>query len=188
MAANTALNTTLNYGLGLFAPWTENIRNPLTRYAAQTGTEVLNEILQEPSQQTIEKAALDSLHNGGNFMPALGQHIQDWPQDFSKLLPSVAASSLITSLIKGGIDMSSAQNRQQVRDQWRNRMYDPNETAESLRAELDKRQLLLNQLQRTKALTPDNSAAIDDISRNMMYQENAKRVQLQATFQDYSEY
>ncbi|MBR0168882.1 MAG: hypothetical protein IJQ08_09435, partial [Synergistaceae bacterium] len=167
LAANAALNGVLNTTLGMFSPWTKNIRNPLTRYAAQSGTEVLNEILQEPSQQTIEKAAHDSLHNGGNFMPALGVHVKDWPQDFSKLLPSVAASSLITSLVKGGIDMSSAQNRQLVRDEWRNRMYDPEETAASLRAELDKRQKLLNQLQRTKALTPDNAKSIDDINNQI---------------------
>lgn len=152
-AVNALLNAGLNKYMGMFSPWMSRIRNPITRYATQTAGEVLNELVQEPSQQTIEKSAQQSLYNGGNFVTALGQNIPDWWDTAKQLAPTVAASSAITSMLKGGLDMSSAKNRQDVKDQWRNRIYDPEQTANQLKAELDARQKLQNQLARLQALT-----------------------------------
>ena len=67
LGANALLNSGLNIAGGMFSPWMSRIRNPLTRYATQTAGQVLNELVQEPSQQTIEKSAQQSLNNGGNF-------------------------------------------------------------------------------------------------------------------------
>ncbi|MBQ4430783.1 MAG: hypothetical protein II877_04715, partial [Synergistaceae bacterium] len=193
--SNAALNSGLNLMGGMFSPWMSNIRNPLTRYAAQTAGEVLNELVQEPSQQVIEKSALESLGNGGNFTSALWQNIPEWWDTAKQLAPTVSASSLITSLLKTGYDMSSAQNRQIVRDQWRNRMYDPQKTADSLKSELDARQRLLNQLQREKNTVNDEAkiAAINDSiakaeRRIAMYQDRLKPGNLDYTPNPYDEF
>ncbi|MBQ6919666.1 MAG: hypothetical protein IJQ74_04995, partial [Synergistaceae bacterium] len=64
-AANALLNAGLNYVGGHFSPLTAGIRNPLTKFAVNSLGQIGNELLQEPSQQTIEKATQDSLKNGG---------------------------------------------------------------------------------------------------------------------------
>ena len=55
LVTNAVLNSALNAGLGMFAKHNQAIRNPITRFLSQTGEQVVNELLQEPSQQVIEK-------------------------------------------------------------------------------------------------------------------------------------
>lgn len=167
-AVNALLNAGLNAGAGMFSPWMSRIRNPITRYATQTAGEVLNELIQEPSQQTIEKSAQQSLYNGGNFVTALGQNIPDWWDTAKQLAPTVAASSAITSLLKGGLDMTSAKDRQQVKDQWiyRNKDIDVDNTDAKIKAHFDAVEALKKRLQREKS-GKNNPQTIDSLERRI---------------------
>lgn len=112
--ANAVLNTGLDYHLAPYGKLTENIANPFKRYAYGTIGEVLNEILQEPSQHVIEEAAKNSLNNGTGFMPELGQSIQQWPELFAQLAPEVAVSTLLTQGLLGVAGLSTRCGRRSL--------------------------------------------------------------------------
>ena len=111
-AANLALNSVLNAFLGPFNSKTAGIRNPVTRHLRSTAEQVLNEIIQEPSQKVIENAAAESMRNGGEFVSALGGQIPQWGDYFSELAPSVTASTLITQGLLGLGGMATPNIRQ----------------------------------------------------------------------------
>ena len=100
--SNFILNSTLNRIFGPVGKATEAIKNPFLRYLASGITEILNEEFQEPSQEVINQAAMNSLNNGTDFLPELGQSVKQWPETFKQLAPEVAASTLL-SVLAGGI-------------------------------------------------------------------------------------
>lgn len=112
-AANAVLNTGLNYLLSPFGKIAGKIENPVARYLVGTGTETLNELLQEPSQQVIEQAATNSLNNGTGFMSELGESVKQLPEIFPQLAPEVAGSTLMTQALLApmGIKANYAYNQ-----------------------------------------------------------------------------
>ena len=94
--ANAALNTGLEYLAGPFGKIPGKIENPVGRYAAGTVGEIINEILQEPSQNVIEEAVKNSMNNGTGFLSELGESAKKWPETFAQLAPEVAGSTLLT--------------------------------------------------------------------------------------------
>ena len=146
LAANALLNTALNASFGSFAPHTDKNRNPYARFGVQTAEEVLNELIQEPSQQTIEKAANRDLFNGEDFLPALTDEAGNWWQTAKELAPSVATSTLITQALMGGAAMADPGIRQDVQDAYRNRNFDREEQEGLLKNEMDKRARLQKRL------------------------------------------
>ena len=113
-AANALLNTGLNIALSPFGGLAGKIENPVGRYVVGTGQEVLNEMLQEPSQNVIEQAAKNSLNNGTGFLSELGESAKQWPEMFAQIAPEVAGSTLLTQTllaplgIKGNINYNNA--------------------------------------------------------------------------------
>ena len=115
--ANLVLNTGLDYALGPFGKATEGIKNPITRYLASGLTEILNEEFQEPSQEVIEQAAMNSLNNGTGFLPELGQSIKQWPETFTQLAPEVAFSTLLSVLAGGAGAVATRKGRHNLAKQ-----------------------------------------------------------------------
>ena len=113
-AANALLNTGLNIALSPFGGLAGKIENPVGRYVVGTGQEVLNEMLQEPSQNVIEQAAKNSLNNQTGFLSELGESVKQWPEMFAQIAPEVAGSTLLTQAllaplgIKGNINYNNA--------------------------------------------------------------------------------
>ena len=99
--ANLILNTGLNATVGRFNPYIDAIKNPFVRWGLTFPAEQINELLQEPSQQVIQQAAQNSLANGTDFLPELGQSVKQWPELFTQLAPTVAASTFLTTLLLG---------------------------------------------------------------------------------------
>lgn len=180
-AANALLNAGLNYVGGHFSPFTAGIRNPFTKFAVNTLGQIGNELVQEPSQQTIEKAAQDSLSNGGNFMTALGQHVGDWRNDLVQLAPSVAGSSLITSLLTGGAGMVNPNIRSNVMEQYRNRNVDRERTIANFMNEIKKQQRLQSKLQ-SEQQTLNDQTLIDDLNKKIQ-RSNSEAERLQELLQ-----
>ena len=179
--SNAILNTGLNYTVGQFNPKFAAIRNPITRFLAQTGGEVANEILQEPSQQTIERAAARDLYNNEDFLPALVDEAKEWPQTFTELLPSVAGSTLVTQLLTGGgNNIYTRQGRQNLYDQYRNRNVDLDETFKNLKQATDERDKIKWQLAKLQA---GNSERDADIIKSL----NEKTSALERNIADYSD-
>gem|GEM_PF-5271017 len=166
-AANALLNAGLNYVGGHFSPLTSNIRNPITKFAVNTLGQIGNELLQEPSQQTIEKATQDSLNNGGNFLTALTQRAGDWGNDFVQLAPSVAGSSLLTSLLTGGAAMANPQIRSDVLAEYKNRNVDRESTIAHFMNEINKQQRFQSKLQAETKTPWYNQALVDDINKKI---------------------
>ncbi len=77
LGTNFLLNMALDYGTSRLSPYVRNIQNPYKRWAAGAGAEILNEIMQEPSQHVIENAALNSLNNGTGFTGELWDSSKD---------------------------------------------------------------------------------------------------------------
>lgn len=171
-AANVALNSILDTTLGRFAPYTEKIRNPITRFAAQTGGQVINELLQEPSQQVIEKASERNIYSNENFLPALvkstfgDENGQNWWTAAKQVAPSVVGSTLLTQALLGGAGLANPTVRQKLAQQFRNRNVNPEVASRRLKAELDTRQRLLNQLQRERQ-TVNDEGKVYDIKRSI---------------------
>ena len=103
LAANTVLNTGLNFVLSPFGKLAGKIdpaTSPYKRYIVESLLEgLLNEPLQETSQQTIEKAAQDTLQGNNGFMSNLGERIKEWPQNFMEIAPETATSTLLAELL-----------------------------------------------------------------------------------------
>ena len=118
--ANSALNIGLDYFTGPFGKLVGGIKNPVGRYAAGTASEILNEILQEPSQNVIEQAVKNSMKNGTGFLSELGESVKQWPEMFSQLAPEVAGSTLLTQGllaplgIKANINYNNAANNEEL--------------------------------------------------------------------------
>ena len=112
---NMALNTTLDYFLSPVGKVASKVANPVGRYLAGTGSQIVNELLQEPSQQVIEQASMNSLNNGTGFLSELGESAKQWPEMFNQLAPEVTGSTLITQGLLGltplGIPGNIAYNR-----------------------------------------------------------------------------
>ena len=100
-ATNFLLNAALDYGTGRFSKTIQGIQNPYKKWAAETASEIVNEILQEPSQHVIEEAALNSMRNDTGYLGELGQSVQKWPEIFAQLAPSVASSTALTQALLG---------------------------------------------------------------------------------------
>ena len=179
LAANAMLNFALDSSLGRFAPHTEKIRNPFTRFGVQTGEQIINELLQEPSQQVIEKAANRDLYGGEDFIPALGkatlgdENGENWLSTLGQVAPSVVGSTLLTQALLGGAGMAHPSTRQAVLQQFRNRNVDIEATKSQLEAQYDKRAKLQQRLEREKAGQNDQrvidslNLRIDKASRNI---------------------
>ncbi|MBR0168719.1 MAG: hypothetical protein IJQ08_08605, partial [Synergistaceae bacterium] len=164
---NAALNFTLDSGLGFFAPWTAGIRNPITKFAARTAGSVLNELIQEPSQQVIEKSAVESLNNGGNFMTALGHEFPHWWETAKQLAPSVAGSSLLTSLITGGAGLANPNIRRTVASQFAHRNEeDTSQAKKDIQAHYDAIARLRRRIEREQT-TGNNQAVIDSLNHRI---------------------
>lgn len=99
LLANLALNSLLNSIVGHFEPNVENATGAFNLWTKRAGEQVLNEILQEPSQQVIERAAQNTLYGTDGFLSNLGEAIKEWPQTFTQLLPSVTGSTLLTEIL-----------------------------------------------------------------------------------------
>ena len=115
--ANAALNSLLNVTLGRFNPRVDAIKNPFTRWGVGSIAEMINELVQEPSQQIIEQAATSSLNNQTGFMSELGQALPNWWSTFKEIAPETAASTLLTSLLLGPGnpgDMYTKQGRRRI--------------------------------------------------------------------------
>lgn len=111
---NFLLNTLLDTTVGRFNPKVNAIENPFKHWLASTGAEVVNEILQEPSQQVIEKAAQNTLNGNGGFMSNLGESLKEWPQTFMELAPTVAGSTLLTQILLGLGGLSTGAGRRRI--------------------------------------------------------------------------
>ena len=112
-ATNFLLNAALDYGTGRFSKTIQGIQNPYKKWAAETASEIANEIFQEPSQHVIEEAAMNSMRNGTGYLGELGQSVQKWPEVFAQLAPSVASSTALTQALigLGGMGMNHRYNR-----------------------------------------------------------------------------
>ncbi|MBR0186020.1 MAG: hypothetical protein IJQ24_08330 [Synergistaceae bacterium] len=132
LVTNAVLNSALNAGLGMFAKHNQAIRNPITRFLSQTGEQVVNELLQEPSQQVIEKATARDIYNNEDFLPALADEAKEWPKTALELAPTVAASTLLTQGLMGAAGVAHPGIRQDLHDQYRNRKVDIEETKAQL--------------------------------------------------------
>ena len=111
---NLALNSLLDTTVGRFNPKVDAIENPFKHWLAATGAEVVNEILQEPSQQVIEKAAQNTLQGNGGFISNLGESLKEWPQTFMELAPTVAGSTLLTQILLGLGGLSTGAGRRRI--------------------------------------------------------------------------
>ena len=100
-ASNFILNAALDRLTSRLSPYVQGIENPYVKRIAEGASEVLNEILQEPSQHVIEQAATNSLNNGTGFLPELGESAKEWPAIFKELAPSVAGSTALTEILLG---------------------------------------------------------------------------------------
>ena len=181
--ANALLNSGLNYGLGFFSPWTASIRNPITKFAARTAGSVLNELIQEPSQQVIEKSAVESLNNGGNFLTALGHEFPNWWDTAKQLAPSVAGSSLLTSLITGGAGLANPNIRRTVASQYIHRDEDTAQAQKDIQAHYDSIEALKRRIEREKSGN-NNQKVIDSLNNRI-----EKRIrQIQRLTDTYSLY
>lgn len=155
---NAGLNSALNIGLGPFAEHVAKMRNPLSRFGLGTVEEVINELIQEPSQQTIEKAARRDIYNGEDFMPALVDEGGNWWNTVKQLAPSVAGSTLLTQLITGGgNNFYTRQGRQNLYDQYRNRHVDIDKTKADLQAQYEAREKLKQDLETEQNGNNDNN-------------------------------
>ena len=115
--ANMALNTTLDYALGPFGKATAGIKNPFLRFLAGGISEQFNELPQETLQQVIEQAAMNSLENGTNFLPELGQSIKQAPEIFMQIAPEVALSTLFGTLARGAGGVATRRGRHNIAKQ-----------------------------------------------------------------------
>ncbi|MBQ3586256.1 MAG: hypothetical protein II964_06020, partial [Synergistaceae bacterium] len=161
--ANLALNSVLNAFLGPFSKGTAAIRNPITRHLAGTAGQVLNEIIQEPSQKVIENAANESLNNGGEFVSALGGQIPQWGDYFSELAPSVTASTLITQGLLGLGGLANPNIRQSWARQYVHRNEGTKQAQKDIQAHYDSIEALKRRIEREQAGN-NNQAVIDSLN------------------------
>ena len=127
--ANLALNTGLNYTVGAFNPYIRGIVNPVNRWLASTAGETVNELLQEPSQQTIEQAATHSLNTNSDFLPNLYDSTmgngtfegKGWLDTAQQLAPEVALSTLLTQVLTGAGGIATRQGRNRFMADWNRR-------------------------------------------------------------------
>lgn len=113
-ATNFALNAALDWGTGRFSKTVQGIQKPYNKCAAETASEIVNEILQEPSQHVIEQAAMNSLQKSKGFFlgerdnilqqignSELVQSAKQCPEIFTQLAPTVTSSTALTQAIIG---------------------------------------------------------------------------------------
>ncbi len=101
---NLAANAGLDYGLGWFSPYVDNIVNPYKKWLLAGLGEVANEVLQEPTQHVIEAAAQRAIDKGTGFtgfFPELADTSKDWWDTAKELAPEVAGSTILTQLLLG---------------------------------------------------------------------------------------
>ena len=82
-----------------------SIKNPYLRKLARGsiigGSEVLNELFQEPSQQLIGEASTNALNNDVGYWGELGRLLPTWPKRFVELAPTVGASTALSMVLFG---------------------------------------------------------------------------------------
>lgn len=114
-ATNTGLNFGLDALMGFFSPLGDGIKNRAGKWLFDSAMEVGNENLQEPSQQVIQEAAMNALQNNTNFYDELKQLLSQgrWSEVAGQIWPEVTGSTLITSILTGGLLGDSNANKLQ---------------------------------------------------------------------------
>ena len=128
-AANKVLGTNAAYDAvydriaGPFSKMFNGIINPYMQFGARTVGELSEENLQEPTQDTIQEAALNSLTKGTNFLPELAKSTfgidgsTSWLDRAKQLWPEVSGSTMITRLLLGLGGISTPAGRRNIRNQ-----------------------------------------------------------------------
>ena len=99
-------------------PGAKNVINPFARFGLRTAREVINENIQEPTQDTNRQAAENYLYNGTDFVSGLIDSTKQWPERFNQSLIDTSMSTLITEAIFGALGLSTKGGRQRVKNEY----------------------------------------------------------------------